>query len=185
MHIVGLTGHPGAGKDEVADYLATKGFFKFNGGDYIRAEMRAQGLPVDRTSINEYVSKMRSLHGNDYIDEEIVKVLKENTVISAFRNVREVDFFRKKFGKNFVLLAVEAPLEMRFQRILERHREGDAMTFDQFCREEECERQSASGAYEMDKVLAIADERIKNISTKQALFNRVDIFLKQSFGANM
>ena len=69
-----------------------------------------------------------------------------------WRNVAEVEFFKKRFGENFVLVDVYAPMEVRYERVKKgRSREGDNISLDEFKKQEEAE--CNSGTHEMNKLL--------------------------------
>ena len=60
---------------------------------------------------------MRKVNGNSYPANIAASKIACDTVISGPRNVAEVDVFKNKFGKNFILVAVDAPIEVRYNRI--------------------------------------------------------------------
>ncbi len=177
MKIIGLTGFPLSGKDTVAQYLVTKSFKMLSAGDIIRTAMRAEGLRLDRASIQAYVTRQRALRGDAYVDEEMLPHITGNTVISAFREMAGVDFFRKKFPGDFILLEVAAPIELRYARAQMRQREGDIISLDEFKAQETYEL-SAPG-YSMQQVLDAADARIENSGSEVDLFKQLDIILEK------
>ncbi len=176
--VIGVVGHPASGKDSAAEYLETKGFVHFSSGDFIRADMRREGIPLDRTSMKAFSAKMRALHGNEYPVGEIVKKVARDTAVSGLRNRAEVLAFRGAFGDRFVLLAVQAPVEARYARILARKRAGDEITLERFREEENQERLQYSGTHEVDAVIADADATIENNGTKEEFFAKLDSFLR-------
>lgn len=178
--IIGITGHPGSGKDAAAEYFVSHGFRLMSGGDFVREIMRKEGLPTDREHVHEFFKKMRSIHGNVYPAHEIVKNITGNTVTSGIRNMAEVNIFRKEFGKDFILLAIDAPLEMRYERVRNRSREGDDISFELFKEQEDRERNMDSGTHEVDNVIAAADAAILNTGTKEELFTKLDVFLEKN-----
>ncbi len=176
--IIGITGHPASGKDTVADYLVARGFSKVSGGDILREEMQKLEIPTDRSHLHEFVTEMRKRRGNGYLSEETIKRINGNTVISGIRNSEEVRVFREELGDNFKIIAVETPIEIRYQRAKERGRIGDNISFDQFSREEEREKAAESGSHEVNLVIATADTIIENNGTPEDLFQKVDKFLE-------
>lgn len=172
--IIGITGHPASGKDTIANYLVSQGFFKVSGGDILRQEMKKMGVPIDRTSIHEFSKKMREQRGNGYLSEETIKRIKSNTVVSGIRNTQEVKIFREKFGDNFKLIAVQTPLEIRYKRAKKRNSARDSISLEQFKQEEEKEKAAVSGSHEVDLVIALADVVIENNGMLEELFKKVD-----------
>lgn len=178
--IIGVTGHPASGKDVVADYLASKGFLKISGGDILREEMAKLGLPIDRSSIHDFVVEKRKERGNGYLSEETIKRVTGDTVISGVRNTDEVRILKEAFGKNFKLIAVETPIEIRFERAKERGRIGDDVSFDKFKEEEEKEKAQESGSHEVDLVIKKADIIIQNDGSIEELFKKIDDFIRSN-----
>lgn len=177
--VIGITGQPSSGKDTVAAHLVGKGFQHFSGGDILREEMKQLGLPLDREQVREFSAKMRETHGNAYLTKKIIRHISKNAVISGFRNVAGVETFRKHFPRTFALVAVDAPVEVRYRRARSRGRIGDDISFEQFQEEENQERVSPSGSHEVDKVIALADYHIQNTGTQEELFQKIDAVLAQ------
>lgn len=174
MTIIGIVGQPGSGKDTAADYFVTKGFQKISLGDVLREKMRELGIPTDRQNVHEFVKKQRELRGNSYPVGDAVKNITSDTVVVGFRNTEEVKEVKKHFGKNFILVAVEALPEIRYKWIKERNRVGDDISFEQFMAEENQERAAESGSHEVDAVIKMADFMIANDGSKEEFFRRLE-----------
>ncbi len=179
MLIIGITGQPSSGKDTIAEYLVAQGFVTLSTGDFIRAEMQKLGLPLDRAHMHDFVNKMRVLRGPGYLAIEAVKTIAGDTAVSGLRNVTEVSTLKQAFGKQFVLLSAEAPIEVRFKRAQGRSREGDHVSFEQFKVQEESERHGTPETQQVDDVIALADYVIKNEGTKEELVHKVDDLLSE------
>ena len=118
MITIGITGHPSSGKDTVADYLQSQGFSHISLGGLIKEEMAKKGIPTDRAHTSIFANEMRKIRGPGYLVEITLEKISEKTIISGLRNVAEVLLLKEKLGKNFILIAVDAPLEIRYQRAL-------------------------------------------------------------------
>ena len=178
IFVVCVIGQPGSGKDILADFLAKKrNFWHISTGNIIRAEMRARNIPTDRESMRVFSQNMRKKMGNSYPANIAADKIMVNTVISGPRNVAEVEVFRKKFGKNFILVAVDAPIEIRYQRVKNgRGRTGDNLTFEEFKAQEEAELNS--GTHELSKLLLTSDRSVDNSRDKDEMFVQMDYILK-------
>ena len=173
--VLAVVGQPGAGKDEAADYLATKYFVKTGGGDFMRGELRKLGMPTDREAVNKFAKEQRKIHGNAYpYNNGMLDDIRVNTVISGIRNTEELSLLKEKFGSKFKLIAVIAPIELRYQRIHGRGREGDLISFEEFKAQEEMERSDSSGSHEVDALLEQADCFIDNAGSKEDLYKNID-----------
>jgi dephospho-CoA kinase len=175
--VIGVVGHPASGKDTVAEYLAGKGFTHFSSGNVIREKMKEAGLPLDRSSMQEFSRGERVKHGNHYPSAEIVEQVEGNTVISGFRNTAEIDFFKNHFGEEFVLIAVDAPLEHRYKLAKARGRIGDDISLEHFKKEDEREKAASGGSHEVDQVILMADKVINNHGSLDELFRQIDELL--------
>src|SRR5665213_1088816 len=174
MFIISVVGHPASGKDTVADYIAEQGFVKISSSDYLRAEMRKIGSPIDRPSMQAFSSLMRAKLGNGYPATEIIKNISCDTVVSGFRNTEEVKTLQKAFEDQCTVIAVETPSEIRYQWSKGRNRVGDDVSYEDFLKAEELERAHESGSHNLDEVIAMADITIVNDGTKEDLFRKVD-----------
>lgn len=174
MIVLGITGYQVAGKDTIADHLSAKGFVKYTMGDILREEMRELGLTLDRDSMNKYSTEVKTKNGNDYLARKIIRKISGDSTIPGIRSGLEVETFRKELGDKFVLLAVSAPIEKRFEWAQDRNREGDNVSFEKFKEQQEKERSSSSGVHEIDKVIEMADYTIENDGTKEDLYKKVD-----------
>ena len=177
MKIIGLTGQPLAGKDTAADLFVSKGFAHFSCGDILREEMHKQGVPVDRAHMGPFAAQAKKERGMGYLVELAADRVTGNTVVSGLRAALEAVILRKRFGNEFTLLAIDAPLEMRYERAQKRGRPGDHISLEEFKRIEEHERAAPSGAQEVDKVIALADKTIDNSGSIEELNKKLLSFL--------
>ncbi len=178
MLIIGVTGQPSSGKDTIVEHLESLGFAGISTSDFIRKEMSAVSLPMDRAHMHDFVNKMRGLRGPGYLALEAIKNIVGDTAVSGLRNVAEVAALKEAFGGQFVLLVAEAPIEIRFQRTQGRSREGDHVSFEQFKAQEESERHGAPDAQQVDAVVSLADYVIKNTGTKEEFKKKINDLLE-------
>lgn len=82
---------------------------------------------------------------------------------------------RERAGDNFVLWAVDAPIEIRYARVKARARAGEQLlSFEEFRASEEKEKQSANAAGQnIPACMALADELIINDGIVAALEAKV------------
>ena len=179
--IIGLTGRNGSGKGVVADYLQTKGFGFWSLSDVIRDEITRQGAEVTRPRLIHVGRELRSKYGNDHLAQEILSKLHadRNYVVDSFRHPSEVRAFSRQ--PDFYLVAVEADVEVRHQRVCARARENDPVTLERFL---ELERQELSSPDTQGQQL-LATGRLANVSfanngTKQDLRSKVAEWLQQT-----
>ena len=175
--IIGLTGTFSAGKDTAAEYLERqKGFQHISTGDIIREHARARGLPVDRDTLIRLSNEIRAEKGPGIFGQEALARVTGNAVVSGLRNVKEVEFL-KSSGQPFLMIAIDAPAEMRWQRAIARRRLTDDVTLEKFRVQEEIEAHNPYGQQIRD-VIALAYVVIQNDGGPKDLYWKIEEALR-------
>ena len=177
MKIIGLTGQPSSGKDTAADFFISHGFAHYSTGDIMREEMRKQGIPLDRPHMSAFAKETKQKFGMGYLADLAADKIAGNTAVSGLRSALEIEILRNRFGNDFKLLVIDAPIETRYDRSKKRGRPGDDATFEQFKAIEDRERSDPSGAQEVDKVIALGDHLIDNSGSLEELKKQLEAFL--------
>jgi len=132
--IIGLTGTIGSGKGVVANFLKEKGFVYLSLSDELRALASEKKIQLTRENLQNLGNLMREENGPGFLAQLVVEKIKNqkysNAIVDAIRNPAEVKELKKL--KNFFLISVDAPLELRFERIKERKRESDPISIEEF-----------------------------------------------------
>ena len=173
--IIGLTGTNGAGKTVTADYLKTKGFEFYSLSDEIREELRAQGVEANRENLIQSGNRLRSEYGPGVLAERVKRRLRHdrNYVIDSIRNPYEVDVLRST--GDFHLLHLDAPRQLRFDRVVERGGPRTPASFDQFSEQEDRELESDDPAkQQLRACYDKADHTLQNDSSINDLRSRLD-----------
>lgn len=175
--LIGVTGTLGSGKDTLSRYLTNKkGFFHFSLSDAIREECEKRRLPKDRDTLVNLGNELRSTLGNDILAKRAMEVVQkqkaENSVITSIRNPDEVKFLKSQPG--FVMIAVDAPVEVRYQRIAARRREGDFVDFETFKAQEQKEMSGAAHEQSIGVVIKMADYHLVNDGTIEEFFGEIE-----------
>ncbi len=172
--IIGLTGKNAAGKGEVAAFLRDKSFYYYSLSDVIREELESKGIPVTRDTLIIAGNDMRQRFGSDILARLTLKKVdpNRNYVIDSIRNPVEVQAL--KAAGNFVLFAIDAPPELRFERIRSRARENDPQTLEEFRLVEETEsRNQAEHKQSIEDCQALADFTIMNEGSLEDLHQQI------------
>ena len=172
--IIGLTGKNGSGKGEVAAFLRDKSFYYYSLSDVIREELESQKIPITREALIAAGNELRQKHGADVLARLTLKKIdpNRNYVVDSIRNPVEVQALKQ--AGDFLLLNIEAPPEVRFDRIRSRKREQDPQTLDEFLQVEQAERQSKSQHKQsIEDCQSMADYTIVNDGTVQDLHKKV------------
>ena len=178
--LIGLTGRNAAGKGEVAKHLQTKSFYYYSLSDAIREELRARKQEIHRESLIQTGNELRQRFGPAILAERILELTEpdKNYVIDSIRNPAEVAFFRKA-RRNFKLICVEAPLQLRFERTVARRRENDPITFDDFVALDSREAAGDAASQNLTEVERLADEVLVNDGSLEELSPKVDLLVSR------
>lgn len=179
--VIGLTGPNAAGKGEVAQCLAGLGFALHSLSDVVREAAATAGLPPEREHLIRIGTELRRAGGPGVLAERILDRLGDRDVVDSIRNPAEVAALRRR--PDFVLLGVDAPVEVRFRRSLERARPGDPQTLDEFRRREAQENTDDPAAQQLGATFRLADRVIDNGSSLDALRGSVRELVRQLEGA--
>jgi dephospho-CoA kinase len=163
--LIGLTGSNGAGKGEAAAYFVAKGYAYFSLSDVIREELERRGEPVSRDNLIRTGNELRERFGADVLARRTMDKVGggARAVIDSIRNTREVAYLRRQDG--FVLLAIDAPVALRFARVAVRGRDESATDLEAFRKKENEERAGRATGQQLEACMAAADRLIVNDGT--------------------
>lgn len=170
--LVGLTGTNGAGKGEVARFLLKKGFDYVSLSDVIREELKKRGLEASRDNLVACGNELRERFGPAELARRAAAKISRPTVIDSIRNLREIEYLRQ-LG-DFVLLAVDAPVEIRFERVMRRGRNESVCSLEDFRAKEELEKNNGETGQQLAACLEAADVLIINDSTLEELWQKLE-----------
>lgn len=178
--ILGITGTIGAGKGTVVDYLVQeKGFKHYSVRAAITEEVQKRGLPVNRDTLNQVGTELRKQYGGSYFGELLRARAQaegaENAIIESVRTVLEATKIKSIGG---CILVVDAPEEVRYERIQSRASETDHVSFEEFrtqeAREMDSENANDPSYMNMRAVIAMADVTVQNDGTLDELHTRIE-----------
>lgn len=162
MKIIAFTGMPCSGKSVAVQVAQESGIPVIRMGDMVWEETKRQGKTLTDKTVGDIATSMRKQHGMDIWAKRTVKKIKTLShaqlfVIDGVRNKEEIDYFRKKLGNDFRIVAIEASDEVRRKRALARKRADDATTLHDL--EERDKREIGWG---LKNVIALADIILSN-----------------------
>ena len=129
--VIAVSGLPAAGKGEFAAILAENGIPVRSMGDMVRAEVKARGLEEAPHIFGEVATLLRKEHGDDVLAHRLTdavdELLKDNSIvlIEGLRGTAEREVFCSHWGDNFVIVAITASKQLRFERVQSRARSED------------------------------------------------------------
>ena len=172
--LIGLTGTNGAGKGEAAAYFAAKGYARYSLSDVIREELERRGEPVSRDNLIRVGNELRQRFGADVLARRTMAKIGPGgkAVIDSIRNTSEIACLREQEG--FVLLAIDAPIEVRFARVALRGRDESARDLEAFRKKEDEERAGGAKAQQLEASMAAADRLIVNDGTLEEFHRKLE-----------
>lgn len=168
--IIGITSTLGAGKGTVAEYLSKKpNFTYYSVRNFFAQEVLRQGKMVNRDSIAKVAAELIAQHGPTYAIEQLLNQAPAggNVVIESIRSKEEVQYLK---AKGALLWAVDADLQVRYQRTLKRDASVDQISFEKFVEKE-------NNDVVLKEVMAMADTTMHNDGTKEELFGEIETAL--------
>lgn len=179
MKIIAFVGLPLSGKTTAARVAEEMGIPVVVMGDVIRDEVRRRGLELSDENAGRIASELRAKEGMDAIAKRCVPKIREKlsehgvVVVDGIRGIAEVEHFRKVFGDDFVLINIESPLDVRFQRSLSRGREDDISTIEELRRRDEREL-----SWSMEEAMKAADFTVENFSSLETFREKIRDLLR-------
>jgi dephospho-CoA kinase len=183
--ILGITGTNGAGKGAVVDYLVEKkGFAHYSLRALILEEIERRGLEPNRTNMGIVGTDLRRTHGPAYFTHTCIERARSgghnNIIIESIRSVSEADEIHDNNG---FIVAVDAPRQLRYERITSRASATDGISFEQFCVEEDRELISKDpddpAEMNMQEVMRMADYTLVNDGTFDELATKIEAMLAE------
>ncbi len=186
--MLGFCGTFAAGKDLAVAVIEAKfksKAFHVSTGDLVREETARRGLSLARENLQLVSNDMRFNRGSGVLGKIAAeKILKQRgkqiALVSGIRNAGEVEELRRAFGKNFYLVAVDAPIKLRYERVKRRARAGEqVLGFAEFKASQEKELKGAAHSQNILQVMKMADFTIQNNGTKKELGEKIERILKK------
>lgn len=131
--VIGITGTIASGKDVVAKILKDKGCHVISLGEIIREELNKRGLPITRKNQQDLGNELRQDYGGHILAERALKKFQSYStplVINGIRNLDEIKYLKE--NSKFYLIGIDAPLELRWERVKKRNRDQDLLNHDKF-----------------------------------------------------
>ena len=170
MRVVGTVGLPGSGKGELAAVAREAGIPVVTMGDVIREACRDRGRDPS-TDHGAVATALREEHGPAAIAERSLPLIREaveeadddTVVVDGLRSMVEVDAFREAFGEDFRIVSIDAPFDLRAERLADRGRDASDGDLEELRARDEREL-----SFGMDEVMEAADMHIDNTDSLAA-----------------
>ena len=175
LKLIGLTGTNGAGKGESARFFVDSGFAFFSLSDIIRRELEVRGLEENRDNLIRTGNELRETSGADVLARRVMALISDHSVIDSIRNPEEIAALREFPG--FLLLALDAPVGVRYERTRKRGRNESSRTLEEFQAKEAEEWSDRKTRQQLHACIRLADHVIQNDGTLDELRAQLEKFL--------
>lgn len=182
--IVGISGTFSSGKDTLAVHLQEKfGFMNVSTGDIVREIATAERGSVERPILAEVADGLRRKYGGAILVEKALDRYHNSirnypgVVITGIRSLGEAKAIKNLGG---TLVYIDAPIEIRYERMQKRQRDGEArITLDAFRQRESQEMHGGTtdADFNIAEIEKIADTKILNSTDLQTFFDNANKLL--------
>lgn len=173
VKVIGLTGTLGAGKGTVRDVL--KRALKADCITLSSIIKGRLGLLESRKDLQDAGNELRKRYGPHILVEWATQKMGNRVLIlDGIRNPAEVLYLRERFGMGFFLLAIDAPPNVRFERLRKRAKPSDPSTWQEFVEMDERDQgkdepawgQQTKACMQMADHLLLNDKGIEELERK-------------------
>jgi dephospho-CoA kinase len=177
MRILGTVGLPGSGKGEAATVARDADIPVVTMGDVIRDACRERGLnPAEHHGT--VAKRLREEDGPTAIADRTIDRLRDLdadvVLVDGLRSPPELERFREAFGEDFLLVAIEAPFDVRAERAADRGRDDSDADLEAFKEREEREK-----GFGLDDLMKRADVSVDNSGSLESFHDRIRSLLRE------
>ena len=168
MRILLIAGMPGAGKEELLNVARSMGVPFLRMGDIVREFHISSGAAQQGLSVGQVANSEREIHGKDiWAKRAIERMSGDVFLVDGCRSIDEVISYRN-LSDEVSIIAIHAPPEERYRRLVKRAREDAPRNMDEFS-----ERDNREMGWGLGNVIALADVMIVNDSDLETFKSRV------------
>jgi len=174
MHVIGTVGLPGSGKGEAATVAREDGIPVVTMGDVVRQETADRGLDPAKDH-GTVAQALREENGPTAIAERSLPMIEDRlethdtVLVDGIRSDVEVDVFEEAFDDAFTLVSIEAPFDVRAERIDDRGRDASAAEGG----EDLAARDERERGFGMDDAMDRADVVVENTDSLEVFHERI------------
>ncbi|MGV8171884.1 MAG: AAA family ATPase [Candidatus Woesearchaeota archaeon] len=131
--IIGVCGTLCSGKGVVSEILKSKGCDVITLGAIVRESLNSKNIATTREAQQNEGNALRKEFGGQILAERALKKYLHSTnplVIDGIRNISEIEYLKKH--SKFFLIGIDASIESRWKRSLQRNRDPGHKDYDKF-----------------------------------------------------
>lgn len=181
MHVIGICGKIGSGKDFVADYICLNyGYTRITVSDIILEQMAKEGkLNPSREDKTNFNKEKIAKYGINYWMDLIIKKIKNEklnkVVVAGLRYPSDISSLKEAFGKNFISFLVDVDPQVRYKRMISRARADMPQSYEDFIEQEKKEDET----FNLSQTFAMIDYKIDNNGTPERTSKIVDELMQK------
>jgi dephospho-CoA kinase len=183
MNLIGMTGTHGAGKGTAVSFLVDEhGYTHVSVSAFLSDEAKRRELDLDRGGRSAVANELRE-QSPTALMEATHRWGKERysnadqLVLEPQYTVAEVQYVQDRGG---IVIAVDADIDVRFERIRGRGSAKDNVTYEEFVEWQRKEMHSDDpNEHNLADAIAQADYRVTNNGTPQELFEQIADIVQQ------
>jgi len=174
MKVIAFVGYPLSGKSTASQVARELGLAVVVMGDVVREEALRRGLELTDENLGKIARELREKEGMDAIAKRCIpkirELLKEHgvVVVDGIRGVAEIERFKRAFGDDFILIAIESPLELRFERAKLRKRTDDVSSIEDLK-----ERDRREESWGLKEAMEMADFTVENTGSYEDFVEKI------------
>lgn len=172
--VIGIAGSFASGKDTIAHHLVDSfGYTHISTGDLVREVAARERGSVERPVLHEVGDIYRHQHGAGYFVQQALEKSRP-LVVTGIRSLGEAKEIKKAGG---TLLYIDAPVELRYERMRARLRDDEAtISLEEFKAREASEMHSGTSEadFNLSEIKKMADIVVDNTETAEKFAATVD-----------
>lgn len=179
--ILGISGTLSSGKNSLAEYLEQKfGLMHISTADMIREIAQAQHGSIERPILYQTANDLRKTYGSAVLVERAIDRYHNSirnyagVIVSDLRSTGEANKIKELGGK---VVFVDAPIELRYERMKARQRDGESLvSFEEFKQNEQKELTSgmSDSDFNLTKIGEMADVKLQNAGTPEEFYDTAE-----------
>ena len=178
--LIGLTGRIYAGKGTIVKYFLDEGFKHVTISDIVKKYVKKESLEINRENLQNIGNKLREEEGPGIWAKKAIEEidLSENYLLDGIRHPGEIEELKKI--KNSYLIALDAPQNIRYQRMLEMKRGIDSENWKDFVKTDERDYDEGTLlGFQVKICMRLADFMISNDSSLEDFHKKINEIYSQ------
>lgn len=175
MLVIGVIGRNGAGKDALVDYLHERcSIPTLSAGDVARTMAEDQGIPATRENLHAVSRRVFREQGRDTFMRQVIEEIEAHdwraVGVAGVRTPTDVRTLEEQFGDDFLLVHVQVPARIRYERAQERGEARDPQSYEEFREQDAAEED----LFDIQEAAERADLTIDNSGSLEEFYRRIE-----------